>query len=59
MSRTEMSTENKRRSEAEHIQHYDSADIDERHGSVPRWLIGVYIALGIWMIYYLIQYWRP
>ena len=34
-------------------------NIDERHGSVPRWLMVVYIALGIWMIYYLIQYWRP
>ncbi len=46
-------------SEADHIEHYDSADIDERHGAVPRWLMAVYIALGIWMIYYLIQYWRP
>ena len=54
-----MSTESERPSEAEHIEHYDSADIDERHGTVPRWLMGVYIALGIWMIYYLIQYWRP
>jgi hypothetical protein len=54
-----MSTKSERSSEAEHIEHYDSADIYERHGSVPRWLIVVYVALGIWMIYYLIQYWRP
>lgn len=54
-----MSTQRDEASEAEHLQHYDSANIDERHGSVPKWLAGVYVVLGIWMVYYLIQNWRP
>ena len=54
-----MRTEQQEPSEAEHTEHYEFANIDERHGAVPKWLAGVYIALGIWMIYYLIQNWRP
>lgn len=54
-----MSTDPHEPSEAEHTEHYEFANIDERHGAVPKWLVGVYIALGIWMIYYLIHYWRP
>lgn len=54
-----MSTEPDQTPEAERIEHYESANIYERHGSVPKWLAVVYIALGIWMIYYLMHYWRP
>ena len=54
-----MSTDPHEPSETEHTEHYEFANIDEHHGAVPKWLAGVYIALGIWMIYYLIHYWRP
>ena len=54
-----MSTDHQEPSEAEHTEHYEFSNIDEHHGSVPKWLAGVYIALGIWMIYYLIRYWQP
>ena len=54
-----MSTDPHEPSETEHTEHYEFANIDEHHGTVPKWLAAVYIALGIWMIYYLIHYWRP
>jgi hypothetical protein len=54
-----MSTDRNEHSEAEDIEHYEFSNIDEHHGGVPKWLAGVYIALGIWMIYYLIRYWQP
>ncbi len=39
------------------ISHYDSSGIDERHGVIPGWLVVVYVALAIWMVYYLVQFW--
>lgn len=43
--------------EASKITHYESSGIDERHGSVPKWLTAVYIVLLIWMVYYLVRFW--
>ena len=31
--------------------------IEERHGRIPRWLAIVYVALLIWMVYYLVRFW--
>jgi hypothetical protein len=39
------------------ISHYEYSGIDERHGFVPKWLILVYGALLVWMVYYLVHYW--
>jgi hypothetical protein len=39
------------------ITHYDFSGIDERHGRVPPWLAVVYVALVIWMVYYLVRFW--
>jgi hypothetical protein len=43
--------------EHEEINRYETSGIEERHGSVPLWLIGVIVVLVIWMVYYLIRYW--
>lgn len=45
------------KSESSEISHYDSSGIDERHGTIPKWLAGVYVVLLIWMVYYLIRFW--
>jgi hypothetical protein len=37
---------------------YSSSGIRERHGIVPVWLQFVVIALIVWGIYYLIQFWN-
>ncbi len=39
------------------ITRYEPSGIDERHGAVPAWLTAVYVALVIWMVYYLIRFW--
>ena len=39
------------------ISHYEFSGIDERHGKIPKWLGAVYVALLIWMVYYLIRFW--
>lgn len=39
------------------ISHYEFSGIDERHGTIPKWLAVVYVALLIWMVYYLVQFW--
>ena len=39
------------------ITRYEPSGIDERHGTVPAWLTAVYVALVIWMVYYLIRFW--
>ena len=39
------------------INRYESAGIDERHGTIPKWLAGVYVILLIWMVYYLVRFW--
>lgn len=39
------------------LSRYEHSGIEERHGAVPRWLLGVYLAMGAWMVYYLVQYW--
>jgi N-terminal domain of cytochrome oxidase-cbb3, FixP len=39
------------------LSHYEYSGIDERHGVVPKWLLFVYAALLIWMVYYLVHYW--
>ncbi len=36
---------------------YEYSGIEERHGTVPLWLIAVYLSLAIWMVYYLVHYW--
>jgi N-terminal domain of cytochrome oxidase-cbb3, FixP len=43
--------------ESSEISRYASAGIEERHGRVPRWLLGVYVVLLIWMVYYLVRFW--
>ncbi len=39
------------------ISHYEFSGIEERHGSIPKWLGFVYGALLIWMVYYLARFW--
>jgi len=39
------------------ISHYKFSGIDERHGTIPKWLGFVYGAMLIWMVYYLIRFW--
>lgn len=39
------------------LESYAGGDILVRHGKVNRWLLFVYLALGIWAIYYLFTYW--
>jgi len=43
--------------EPSEISRYEYSGIEERHGVIPRWLAGVYAALLIWMVYYLIRFW--
>jgi hypothetical protein len=39
------------------IHDYAGGEIRSRRGIVNAWLIVVYVALGIWAVYYLIRYW--
>jgi hypothetical protein len=43
--------------ESGEISHYEFSGIDERHGAIPKWLAVVYLALLIWMVYYLVRFW--
>lgn len=43
--------------ESPEITHYEFSGIDERHGRIPAWLAVVYVALLIWMVYYLLRFW--
>lgn len=39
------------------VSRYEFSGIEERHGIVPKWLVGVYVVLLIWGVYYLIRFW--
>jgi N-terminal domain of cytochrome oxidase-cbb3, FixP len=52
-----MSEQHDEDAEGHEIGHYDYSGIDERHGFLPKWLLGVYVILLIWMVYYLIRFW--
>lgn len=39
------------------IDEYADGEIRVRDGSVNRWLLAVYAALGVWAVYYLFRYW--
>ena len=41
------------------VNRYETSGIEERHGSVPAWLIGVIVVLAAWMVYYLVRFWAP
>lgn len=44
---------------SDEINRYEFSGIEERHGIVPAWLIAVFTVLGVWMVYYLVRFWRP
>ena len=39
------------------VSRYEFSGIEERHGTIPKWLAFVYVALLIWMVYYLVRFW--
>lgn len=39
------------------VQRFEFSGIEQRRGMVPKWLVAVYAALFIWMIWYLVQFW--
>jgi hypothetical protein len=39
------------------IHTYEYSGIQERTGKVNRWLLVVYLALGIWGVWYLFAFW--
>ena len=41
------------------INRYEHSGIEERHGTVPLWLKGVIVVMLVWMVVYLIRYWKP
>jgi hypothetical protein len=41
------------------VHRYEFSGIEERRGIVPGWLIAVMTVLGLWMVYYLVRFWRP
>ena len=45
--------------DARQINRYEASGIEERHGIVPAWLVGVIVILAVWMVYYLIRFWGP
>ncbi len=45
--------------ENDEVHRYESSGIEERQGKIPAWLIGVIVALTIWMVYYLLRFWTP
>jgi len=46
-----------KKDDSEEISHYEFSGIDERHGRLPKWLVFVYGAMLIWMVYYLVRFW--
>jgi hypothetical protein len=52
-----MTTDHAGSSPHDTIETYEYSRIEERHGTIPKWLLAVYVALAIWMAYYLIQFW--
>ena len=38
---------------------YKDSGIQEKHGSIPPWLMAVAVALIVWGVYYLIAFWSP
>lgn len=45
------------RSAEDEIESFAGGEILARQGKVNRWLMAVYLALGIWALYYLFTYW--
>jgi hypothetical protein len=37
---------------------YRSAGIRERHGRIPLWLQVVVVALLVWSLYYMLEFWN-
>jgi hypothetical protein len=47
---------------SEDLEAYAGGEIQSRHGTVNRWLLGLYTVLFLWSIYYVIgpfEGWRP
>ena len=42
----------------EEVYVYEHSGIQERHGKVPLWLLGVVFGLIAWSIYYMIRFWN-
>jgi hypothetical protein len=42
---------------ADELEEYAGGEIRVRHGIVNRWLLVVYLALLLWSVYYLFEYW--
>jgi hypothetical protein len=43
--------------EGDGLHTFAGGEIQSRHGIVNRWLIVVYVVLGVWAVYYLVTYW--
>ena len=43
--------------EGDGLRTFAGGEIQSRPGIVNRWLIVVYVVLGVWAVYYLITYW--
>lgn len=39
------------------ITRYEGPGIEERHGKIPAWLMIVYIAMSLWMVWYILKFW--
>jgi hypothetical protein len=44
--------------ETDGLHTFAGGEIHSRPGIVNRWLIVVYIVLGVWAVYYLVTYWN-
>ena len=44
--------------EPEGLHTFAGGEIHSRPGIVNRWLIVVYVVLGVWAVYYLVTYWN-
>ncbi|HEY2685961.1 MAG TPA: hypothetical protein VGI93_20800 [Steroidobacteraceae bacterium] len=42
---------------SEEVTRYEGPGIEERHGIVPAWLVIVYVAMFVWMIWYTMKFW--
>jgi hypothetical protein len=40
-----------------HIEEFAGGELRAYHGIVNRWLLVVYVVLGVWGVYYLVRYW--